>query len=465
MDSLCIFNLKCRFDSPRGHHLFFLEIVFLLLLLFVVVFGYVARRLNTPYPIILVIAGLLLSFVPGIPRVSLNPDIVFFVVFPPLLFSAAWLTSWREFRYNLVSILFLAFGLVLFTVFGVAAFWRWLPGFDWRSAFLLGAIVAPTDTIAANAIAKQMGLPKRVVDILEGESLVNDASGLLAVTFGISMVVEGKTPTVFHGILQLTYLIVVGIALGLIVGFIVDRIERHIDDAPIETILSILTPYVAYLAATSLNASGVLAVLACGFYLSRRSSQFFSANVRLRVSAFWEALTYTLNGLVFVLVGLQLPHVLAGIPGIPWRTLVFYGLLFSFFLILLRLIWMWPGAMVSYFIRRNFLHQNERYPQWRGIFVAGWTGMRGVISLAAAIALPQTLATAQSHRLSHFQRHPGHSRLAGAHVTPTHSRSRPGRHSANRFRGERRSPHHFACRSGPSPVRAKARQRRIRRCL
>src|SRR5579862_8155977 len=277
-----------------GSNIHGLEIVFLLLLLFVVVFGYLARKLNTPYPIILVIAGLLLSFVPGIPKVNLNPDVVFFVVFPPLLFSAAWLTSWREFRYNLVSILFLAFGLVLFTVLGVAAAWRWLPGFDWRSGFLLGAIVAPTDTIAANAIARQMGLPKRIVDVLEGESLVNDASGLLAVTFGISMVVEGKTPTVFHGILQLTYLIVVGIALGLIVG----RIERHIDDAPIETILSILTPYVAYLAATSLNASGVLAVLACGFYLSRRSSQFFSANVRLRVSAFWDALTYTLNGLV-----------------------------------------------------------------------------------------------------------------------------------------------------------------------
>src|SRR5882724_4788571 len=163
-----------------------LEIVFLLLLLFVVVFGVLAKKLKTPYPIVLVIGGLLLSFVPGIPRVSLNPDVIFFVILPPLLYSAAWLTSWREFSYNLVSILMLAFGLVAFTVFGVSSAAHWLfPGFDWRLGFVLGAIIAPTDALAATSIAKRIGLPKRIVDILEGESLVNDASGLLALEFGI----------------------------------------------------------------------------------------------------------------------------------------------------------------------------------------------------------------------------------------------------------------------------------------
>src|SRR5438045_6227112 len=157
-----------------------LEFVFLLLLLFIVVFGVVSKKLKTPYPIVLVLGGLLLSFVPGIPRINLNPDVVFFVILPPLLYNAAWLTSWRDFSYNLVSILLLAFGLVTFTVLGVTVLGRWfLPGFDWRVGLVLGAVVAPTDAIAATSIAKRIGLPKRVVDILEGESLINDATALL----------------------------------------------------------------------------------------------------------------------------------------------------------------------------------------------------------------------------------------------------------------------------------------------
>src|SRR2546426_3441947 len=174
-----------------------IELVLLLLLLFVVVFAALARKLQTPYPIVLVIAGLLLSFVPGIPKVSLNPDVVFLVVLPPLLYSAAWVTSWREFKFNLVSIFMLAFGLVGFTVVGVAATTKWVfAGFDWRLGFVLGAVVATTDAIAATSIAKRVGLPQRIVDILEGESLVNDATGLLALEFGVTIVVSGQTPTV-----------------------------------------------------------------------------------------------------------------------------------------------------------------------------------------------------------------------------------------------------------------------------
>src|SRR5882762_4612444 len=206
-----------------------LEIVFLLLLLFVVVFGVLAKKLKTPYPIVLVIGGLMLSFVPGIPRINLNPDVVFFVILPPLLYSAAWLTSWREFSYNLVSILLLAFGLVTFTVLGVAASAQWfLPGFDWRMGFVLGAVVATTDSIAATSIAKRIGLPKRIVDILEGESLVNDATGLLALEFGTAMVVYGQTPTIASGILRLAYLSVAGIVVGLVFGRIVEWFELRI---------------------------------------------------------------------------------------------------------------------------------------------------------------------------------------------------------------------------------------------
>jgi len=371
------------------------QIVFLILLLFVVIFAALARKLQTPYPIVLVVAGLLLSFIPGIPRISLNPDVIFLVVLPPLLYAAAWLTSWRDFKFNLVSILLLAFGLVGFTVLGVATTAKWLfRGFDWRLGFVLGAVVATTDAIAATSIAKRVGLPQRIVDILEGESLVNDATGLLALEFAIAMVVEGRTPTIAQGALRLTYLIAIGIGIGLVLGLIVEWFERRIDDAPIEIVVSILTPYAAYLAAESARASGVLAVVACGLYLSRQSSEFFSASVRMQTWAVWDSLTFVVNGLVFVLIGLQLPHVLAGIRGYSLWDLVLYGALFSAIVIVLRLLWMFPATKLSYFIRTRIFGQTYAQPNAKQVFVVGWTGMRGVVALAAAIALPETLPDA-----------------------------------------------------------------------
>jgi monovalent cation/hydrogen antiporter len=372
-----------------------LEIVSLLLLLFVVVFGLLALKLKVPYPIVLVVGGLALSFVPGIPRITLNPDVIFFVVLPPLLYYAAWLTSWREFSYNLVSIFFLAFGLVGFTVLAVSEAGQYfLPSFDWRMGLILGAVVGPTDAIAATSIARRIGLPKRAIDILEGESLVNDASALLALEFGLAMLMRGETPTFTAGLLRLVYLTTAGILVGLVIAEIVHQIEHRIEDAPIEIALSILTPYVAYLAADAIRASGVLAVVACGLYLSRKSSHIFSANVRLQAWAVWDSLVFILNGLVFVLIGLQLPYVLAAIHGYSLSTLVGYGAVFSALIILLRLIWIYPGAYFSNLIRRRILGQNEPLPSLKQIFVVGWTGMRGVISLAAAIALPHTIGGA-----------------------------------------------------------------------
>src|SRR6266436_4992149 len=368
-----------------------IQIVFLILLLFVVIFAALARKLQTPYPIVLVVAGLLLSFIPGIPKISLDPNVIFLVVLPPLLYAAAWLTSWRDFKFNLVSILLLAFGLVGFTVLGVATTAEWLfRGFDWRLGFVL-AVVATTDAIAATSIAKRVGLPQRIVDILEGESLVNDATGLLALEFAIAMVVEGRTPTVAEGALRLTYLIAIGIGIGLVLGLVVEWFERRIDDGPIEIVVSILTPYAAYLAAESARASGVLAVVVCGLYLSRQSSEFFSASVRIQTWAVWDSLTFVVNGLVFVLIGLQLPHVLAGIRGYSLWDLVLYGALFSAIVIVLRLLWMFPGTHLAYFIRTRILGQKYAIPGAKQVFVVGWTGMRGVVALAAAIALPEAL--------------------------------------------------------------------------
>ena len=369
------------------------QIVFLILLLFVVIFAVLARKLNTPYPIVLVVAGLLLSFIPGIPRISLSPDVVFLVVLPPLLYSAAWLTNWRDFKLQMVSILLLAFGLVGFTVVGVAEAARWaFPGFDWRLGCVLGAVIATTDAIAATSIAKRVGLPQRIVDILEGESLVNDATGLLALEFAIAMVVEGRTPGLGEGFMRLAYLVGGGLVIGLLIGLVVEWFERRIDDAPIEIVISILTPYTAYLAAESAHSSGVLAVVACGLYLSRQSSEFFSPAVRIQAWAVWDSLTFAVNGLVFVLIGLQLPYVLAGIRGYGRGRLLLYGALFSGIVIVLRLLWIYPGAHVAYFIRTRILRQSYALPSAKQIFVVGWTGMRGVVALAAAIALPEVLA-------------------------------------------------------------------------
>jgi Na+/H+ antiporter len=369
------------------------ELVFLSLLAFVAIFGAIARKLQQPYPIVLVVAGLLLSFFPRVPKVTLNPDIIFLIVLPPLLYSAAWVTSWRDFRYNLVSISMLATGLVAATVFGVARTARFVfPGFTWQLGFVLGAVVSTTDAIAATSIARRVGLPQRVVDILEGESLVNDATGLVALEFGLAMVVRSETPSALEAVWRLVFLIVAGIVIGLLVGKLVDSFEKHIDDGPIEIAVSILVPYVAYLAAEAAHGSGVLAVVACGLYLSRRSARFFSPQVRLQAWAVWDALTFALNGLVFVLIGLQLPYVMAGIHSYSRKELVFYGAIFSALLILLRLIWIYPGAHVAYFIRTRILHQDYTIPSSKQIFVVGWTGMRGVVALAAAMSLPEKLA-------------------------------------------------------------------------
>ena len=369
------------------------QIVFLLLLLFVAVFAALAQKLETPYPIVLVLAGLALGFIPGIPRIALRPDLVFFVLLPPLLYAAAWTTSWRDFSYNLVSIGLLAVGLVTFTVLGVAFVARWVfPGFDWRLGFVLGAVVSTTDAIAATSIARRLGLPQRIVDVLEGESLVNDATGLLALGFGTAMVVYGEQPTVAGSLLRLVWLAAGGIAVGLLLARVVEWLKRRIEDAPIEITISILVPYGAYLAGEAIHASGVLAVVACGLYLSRKSAEFFSPNVRIQIYSVWSSLTFILNGVVFVLIGLQLPFVLAGIKDLPVRMLLLDAALFSGLVIALRLLWVFPGARLAYFIRRRLLGQNESVPPASWIFVTGWTGMRGVIALAAALSLPEVLA-------------------------------------------------------------------------
>ncbi|KAA6455703.1 Na+/H+ antiporter [Acidobacteria bacterium AB60] len=352
-----------------------------------------ARRFAVSYPIVLVIFGLLCSLLPHVPRIPLPPSVVFLVILPPLLYISAWQTSWREFRYNLVSISSLAVLLVFFTAFGVAfaAQW-WLPGFDWRLGFLLGAVVSPTDAVAATSIARRVGMPQRIVDILEGESLLNDATGLLALQFGTEMVVSGTTPTISRGLLEFAWLTAGGVLVGVVIALVVTWLERWVDDGPVEIALSLIVPYAAYLAGDAVKGSGVIAVVACGLVVSRQSSTFFSARVRLQAVAVWEALEFLLNGFVFVLLGLQLPYVLSGIQGRSKLSLLAYGAIFSAILVALRLLWMFPAARAAWWTRTCLLKQNYEKPRANQIFVVGWTGMRGVVALAAADALPLTTA-------------------------------------------------------------------------
>jgi monovalent cation/hydrogen antiporter len=374
-----------------------IELIFLLLLFFVAGLAALAKRWSVPYPIVLVIGGLVLSFFPRAPRVELNPDIMFLVVLPPLLFSSAALTSWRDFRYNLVSISMLAVGLVGFTVVGVAAASRWiLPGFDWRMGLVLGAVVSTTDAIAITAIAQRLGLPKRITDILEGESLVNDATGLLALEFATAVLVADRTPSWGEGAARLLYLIFGSIVIGLVIAKLLHMFISKIDDAPIEITISLLAPYFSYLAAESAHSSGVLATVACGLYLGHKSSLAFSRGARLKAGAVWDTLTFVLNGFVFILIGLQLPWILEGIHTVSLGHLLLLGALFSAVVILLRFLWVYPGAWASNFIRRRLLGQADPVPGARGVFVVGWAGMRGVIALAAAISLPEVLNSGAS---------------------------------------------------------------------
>ncbi len=372
------------------------QFALIILLVFIVGFGILAQHLKIAYPIVFVLGGLLVSFIPALPAISLNPDFIFLTVLPPLLFAAATQTSWAEFKYNLVSITSLAFGLVGFTVLGVSFAAHWLiPGFDWRLGLVLGAAVAPTDAIAATAIAQRLGLPKRIVDLLEGESLVNDASGLVALQFSTALVVSGSVPSVEGGILRLLYLVAGGILIGMIVGRVFQFVDSHVDNARIEIALSIVTPYAAYSAAEAARASGVLATVAAGLYLGRQMSVLFSSRVRIEGQSFWGTLTFLLNGIVFLLIGLELPTVLRGTRSISPSELLISTLQLCACVILLRLMWVLPAAYVGYFIRHHFLHQSEQRPSLGAVFILGWTGMRGVVSLAAAIALPITLSNGQ----------------------------------------------------------------------
>jgi Na+/H+ antiporter len=369
------------------HHL---ELLMLVLLLFVVGLAVLARRIGQPYPIIFVLGGLVLSFLSPAPDIALHPDFVFLVVLPPLVFAAAHNTSWRDFRENIISILMLAFGLVAFTVVGVGfAGHYFFPQLTWKTGLVLGAVVSTTDTLAATSIARKLGIPARIVDILEGESLINDASGLLAVSFTAGIITSGHAPSFFNTVGQLLLLSSGGVIVGLVIAWVHSRLIYRIEAAQIEMTMTLMTPYVAYLAAERLHISGVMATVACGLYLGHHRARLLSLGARLESPAVWNTVEFVLNGLVFLLLGLQISSVLAGIEHLGAGSLIAGGVMVSLIVIALRFLWVFPGARIAQRLRRRF--GKETIVENRQVFLVAWGGMRGVISLAAALSLPESL--------------------------------------------------------------------------
>ncbi len=273
----------------------------------------VARRIDLPYPIVLVLVGLALSFIPHLPEVKLDPNLFFYFFLPPLLYPAALFTSWRDFRRELRAILSLATGLVLFTMLVVACVTHWLiPEIPWAAAFALGAIVSPPDAVAATSVIQRLPVPHRIVSILEGESLVNDATALVGLQFAVVATTTGQF-SLGSATLHLVWAAAGGICLGLIVGFVIRSVQRRLDDPPVQITISLLTPFIAYLAAERLHASGVLAVVAAGIYLGWHSPVMVSARYRLQAFAFWEIVVFLLNGFVFIAIGFQLPAIVHSI--------------------------------------------------------------------------------------------------------------------------------------------------------
>jgi monovalent cation/hydrogen antiporter len=343
----------------------------------------VAPFVRIPYPILLVLGGLAIGLVPGMPNVELRPELIFFGVLPVLLYGSAFFTSLRDLRVNVRPISLLAVGLVIATTVGVGVVaHEFVAGLTWQSAFVLGAIVSPTDPTAATAIAHRLGVPRKLVTIVEGESLVNDGTGLVLYRVAVAAVVTGSFSAARAGGLFLVTA-AGGILVGLAVGWLVRQIRRRLDNPPAEITISLMTGYFAFFSAELLGVGAVLAAVTAGVYLGWHTPELTTSQVRVQGRAVWEIVIYLLNALLFVLVGLQLPVVIDGLDNFSAARLLGYALLVSVTVLALRFIW---GFVVMDLPKRI----GGRPSSWRGVVFLSWSGMRGAVSLAAALALPLT---------------------------------------------------------------------------
>jgi CPA1 family monovalent cation:H+ antiporter len=351
----------------------------------IALFATLSKRFDVPYPMLMVIGGLVIGFLPGVPHVALPPELVLLIFLPPILMGAAYFTSLRDLRQNLLAIGLLAVGLVAATTLAVGWVAQALaPGIGWAGAFVLGAIVSPPDAVAATAIAQRLGLPRRLVVILEGESLVNDATALTAYAIALGAAMTGAFSLADAG-LNLVFVTVAGIAIGALVGTVVVWIEDRLDDPPVEVIVSLIAPFAAYLPAEQIGASGVLAAVTAGLLLGRASPRVLTSQSRILGIAVWQMLIFLINAAIFVLIGLQLPVVLAEAERPIGQLLLVAGAV-AVTAVVVRLIWVTVTSWIA-----GDLMTPHKTATMKSSLVVGWAGMRGAVSLALALGLPQNL--------------------------------------------------------------------------
>lgn len=377
-----------------------LDLIVFGLLVAVAGLALLANAVKVPYPIFLVIGGLALGLVPGIPKVELSSQLVLLIFLPPLLYVSAFFSSPRDLLANIRSIGLLSVGLVVLTTIIVAGMAHWMAGLSWPVAFVLGAVVSPTDPTAATAIAERLGVPRRIVTILEGESLINDGTGLVLYQMALAVVVGSTFSFLglgFFPSLGLNFVVgvVVGVAIGLLVGLVIVAVRRRVEDPLVETTITLLTGYAAYLPAEELNASyipasGVLAAVTAGLYLGWHAPHLTSPNNRLQSFAFWDVLAFILNSLLFILVGLQLPNILGGTSeSYSLATLASYAAAVCLAVIAARFLWVFSATYIPRKVSRRF-RERDPSPPWQNVLVVAYSGMRGAVSLAAALAIPVT---------------------------------------------------------------------------
>ena len=369
------------------------------MLALIAVLAIVSRAVRAPYPVVFVLGGSLLAFVPGVPPLHVPPDLGFALVLPPLLFGGGWMTEWRQFMRHIRPIAQLSIGLVIVSTLVVAAVMHAIaPELGWAAAFVLGAVVSPPDAVVAEAMSEQVSLPRRIAVIAAGESLVNDASALVIYRFAVAAVVTG-TFSLGAALGNFVVSTVGGVAFGLGVGYLscealVFLNRRKMSDESINVVVSLFTPYLAYLPADQLHLSGVLAVVTAGIYCSRQGTRIFDSQTRLVASSIWEMLFFLFNGALFIAIGLQLRTVIAGLGAYSPATLAIDVFAVCTTTVLIRIVWMFPA---SYIPRKLFpairRREGEEPVPTAALFVLSWMGMRGMVSLAAALAIPVVTAS------------------------------------------------------------------------
>jgi Na+/H+ antiporter len=367
--------------------------IFVILLAVLAGTALLARRINVAPAILLLLAGTTLAFVPGMPSLELPPELVLLVVLPPLIYSASVAMSWREFKYNLRPIILLSVGCVIFTAFAVAAATHYLIGLPWSIGFLLGAIVAPPDVVAPLAIARKLGLPRRILVVLEGEGLANDATALILYRFAVVAISTGafslpKATGTFAAI------IVGEVLFGAAVGWLSLRMRHRARDPQVEITLSLITPYVAFWVPQHLGGSGVIATVACGLYMSWNGPLLISSATRLQGIFFWDLVIYLIEGLLFLLTGFQMRLLLEKSKAFPLDDILIAIVLVTVMVIVARFAWLYPATYLPRVLSKR-LRERDPSPPWQWAFVLSFTGVRGAVSLAAALALPYALPTGE----------------------------------------------------------------------